>query len=384
MPVAGAEADPHLRHHLFRKGFLRIMHNAWLVAVLVFVVTIGVVGFAISGRADRSGQPSSTAGPEATELDAQEPLEWAQSDVERFGWHIVAVEGGAGEPGYLFTIGLWRTYRHPEVLLIVPSSDPMVLAKNLHAVGQAVSRGQRFEPGTSYPGLMGKHPGMFRPIHVSWYPLYLETALGFYGSEAFPVIQQFWPDGNGRFPWQDGFDEGSAGLQPRLEEFEVGKANLPPRLAAEFSGLDGFDFRPETVLVDPGSSGTESSLAPWRWLIGEDTRLLGVTLMGDVFLQDPKGKIRWLDTGQGQVERVAENEEEWRRMLPSHGPRWLHAEVLEQLRAAGIELPPGQVFSWRLLPMLGGSLSPDNIDMVPPAVHLTASGRQAQALGHCG
>lgn len=356
------------------------MQNYLLIAALVILAAAGVVGFAISSRASRPHPPSSTAEPEASALIAPDPVARARADVERVGWHFVAVEGDAGQPGFLFTIGLWRTYRHPEVLLIVPSSDPMVLAKNLAAVGKAVSQGQRFEPGPSYPGLMGKHSAMFRPVHVSWYPLYLGTALGFYGPEDFPVIQQFWPDSNGRFPWQEGFDESLERHQPRLEEYEVGKARLPPGLAAEFSGLDEFDFSPEAVLVDPGKRDTEPWLASWRWLIGDDARLLGVTVMGDVFLQDPKGQVFWLDTGRANFERVAENEEQWRRMLPSHGPRWLHAKVLEQLRAAGIEPPPGQVFSWRLLPMLGGHLSPDNIDMVPPLVHLTASGRQAQAV----
>jgi hypothetical protein len=47
-------------------------------------------------------------------------------------------------------------------------------------------------------------------------------------------------------------------------------------------------------------------LNEWHWLVQGDTEVVLVTSMGDMFMGAPDGSIRFLDTVDGRVLRVAE------------------------------------------------------------------------------
>ena len=38
-------------------------------------------------------------------------------DVAEVGWHVVLIAEEAGTPGWAFSVGLYHTFRHPEVVV---------------------------------------------------------------------------------------------------------------------------------------------------------------------------------------------------------------------------------------------------------------------------
>ena len=164
-----------------------------------------------------TGQEEAAEMDEATlERVGKAAVERAAKDVEQYGWHFVAVPGEDSAPGFVFTIGLWRTYEHPEIILFAPSQDPKGMAGRLAAVARRVAGGERFEINKSYDGLFGRFSGEFRRVDHHWYVDYLGTAAAYYESFEFPSIQLFWPDSEGRFPWSGEFPQELLRYQPAL------------------------------------------------------------------------------------------------------------------------------------------------------------------------
>lgn len=132
------------------------------------------------------------------------------------------------------------------------------------------------------------------------------------------------------------------------------------------------------VAVDPES--TDRLLEDWRWKIGDEAEIYQVTVFGDLFTQSAEGTIYWLDTGRGRYVEVADSVERWQRALREHWREWFHWSTLRELRGLDVELAQGYVYSWIQNPMIGGVESVENVDSVPVAVHLSATGQLANTL----
>jgi hypothetical protein len=61
----------------------------------------------------------------------------------------------------------------------------------------------------------------FRRVHPTQHELYLGFAMGYYRyierTDELEAIQAFWPDGDGKFPFDVGCDSAVYQLQPRLD-----------------------------------------------------------------------------------------------------------------------------------------------------------------------
>jgi hypothetical protein len=130
----------------------------------------------------------------------------------------------------------------------------------------------------------------------------------------------------------------------------------------------------------------EELLADWRWLIGPaGYDVLRVTAFGHLFLRDAGGRVHLLDTAWGRVSEVAASEQEWRACLEDRGLRrgWLLPFVVELLHRDGVFLKPGQCYSWKHPPHLGGAMDSDNAEPCDVLVHVSMLGqihRQTEGL----
>jgi hypothetical protein len=77
-----------------------------------------------------------------------------------------------------------------------------------------------------------EHRVGFRRVHPTQHPLYLGFAMGFLRTSGrireLDAIQVFWPDSQGRFPFDTGCDYGAYRFQPRLD------LSLTPREVRDF------------------------------------------------------------------------------------------------------------------------------------------------------
>lgn len=306
----------------------------------------------------------------------------AKADIQESGWHLLMVQGGDG-PSFLYTIGLWETYKHPELILFSPSGDPRNVAKTLWAMVQRIAAGEKLKSGQVYSKVFKDYDGAIREVRPRWFASYLGTAAAVYGTFDFPAAQLYWPDRDGRFPWQDGFDPVLFPRQPVLYQDNIVLANAGAaqvKWIVEDEGPQALESSLDDLFIRLDDAARKDLLADWRWRVGSDAELMQVTIFGDLFLKTPDGHIHWLNTGSDFYVEAAADRESWLRLLCDRPAIFFHASTLLHFRSLDYLPKEGQVYSWIHPPMLGGEDSMDNFDTVPALVHLLHLGRTARGL----
>lgn len=133
-------------------------------------------------------------------------------DVQRYGWHVVELRNSIG-PSWSYTVGLWHTYRFPEVVIFGLPVD--VRFDCLDSLVQGLRAGRRPVSRQLTTGLLEGAPTVLREVDPSWFHEMLEL-LEWASPSMPPVTQLVWPDGRDRFPWEGGFDPELHGWQPEM------------------------------------------------------------------------------------------------------------------------------------------------------------------------
>ena len=134
-------------------------------------------------------------------------------DVAKFGWHVVAIVPSKGESGpeFAFTVGLYQTYQHPELVVF---GLPMKVAHGIFTTCvERIEAGQAFADGQVRSDVLNGYDATFLAVQQSFYPDYLGSAIGFYEGTHFPVLQLVWPDRGNHFPWEPTADPACANDQ---------------------------------------------------------------------------------------------------------------------------------------------------------------------------
>lgn len=127
-------------------------------------------------------------------------------------------------------------------------------------------------------------------------------------------------------------------------------------------------------------SGIDASeiVEDWRWLVGGQRLPILLTALGDAFLQDVSdGSVHLLAVGPGTTEQVAASFEELRALLndkefvvENFAPR-----IVAELRGLGQTLFPGQIYGYKVPPVLGGKYSTENLEPTDILVHFSVLGQ---------
>lgn len=141
-------------------------------------------------------------------------------NLKEIGWQIVLIPEDEEGPGFAFTLGLYHSFQHPEVLIMGLSMETM--HQLLNNIGSEVKNGQRYIDGNESPDIIEGYNCTFRQIHRQNYHEFLGSAIGFYQNEEFSALQCVWPDKQGLYPWQQGFNEQLAERQWLLFEAHDG------------------------------------------------------------------------------------------------------------------------------------------------------------------
>jgi hypothetical protein len=132
----------------------------------------------------------------------------------------------------------------------------------------------------------------------------------------------------------------------------------------------------EDLIIPLDGIDKEQMLQFWRWLIPASRTLLFATALGDLFLTDADGQVFWLDVGSGRLQQIAANEAEFERAArdPENISLWFGAVLVDELRAAGRVLGPGECYCFLKLPLLGGEYEPDNFRVYDVVTHFRVWG----------
>jgi len=138
-------------------------------------------------------------------------------EIHTDGWQITGVlarEQDKG-PDFAYSIGFFHSMGHPEVILFGLPLDTCMRAVNV--IGIDVQNGMHFEADEVYQGILqAPYRVCFKEVDRKHYTDYIGYALWFYEADPFPLMQCFWSDERGRFPWDEGCADYCRAWQPPL------------------------------------------------------------------------------------------------------------------------------------------------------------------------
>jgi hypothetical protein len=150
--------------------------------------------------------------PDKTQLDTTDRKVLA--DVADYGWHCMHVHDEGQLPYWSFSIGVFRTWQHPE--FVVFGLKDTVAHDLLTQLVDRVKRRETFHPGRNYDDILEAFRCRFVSVDPEWYSAFLGYAQWFYeAKDGFPFLQLVWPDKQGRYPWEGGYAIAD-GMQPVL------------------------------------------------------------------------------------------------------------------------------------------------------------------------
>ncbi|RZK58982.1 MAG: DUF4262 domain-containing protein [Pedobacter sp.] len=138
------------------------------------------------------------------------------SDIEEFGCHLIAVDPDNYTPGFVYSIGLYHKYGHPEIICFGLNSE--VTASIINHACHLIQNGEPPLPNQPYRGYLEGYHIQFLEVDKAFYRNYLGYAGRFYDMGFdFPALQLVWPDKQDLFPWEEHFNFDLKFKQPLLD-----------------------------------------------------------------------------------------------------------------------------------------------------------------------
>ncbi len=130
------------------------------------------------------------------------------------------------------------------------------------------------------------------------------------------------------------------------------------------------------LIIDKSKVDLTRLCSNWSWLLGGQEDLAFVSMAGDLFFIGQNDEINWLNTGLGDLVRVADTLEhfEERCREEENLEYWFLASVIEEILKTGVELKENEVFGYHLMPILGGDYSAGNLGPVDIYTHFQITG----------
>jgi hypothetical protein len=123
-------------------------------------------------------------------------------DVKQCGWHLIIVPDDEEGPGFVYSVGMMHTLKHPEIIMFGLETDLMVDVIN--GMGEQIRQGQRYAEAGLAEGFLKGHACRMVPVAKHWHAEYMRYAMWHHHhtgqSGAFAAVQCVWPDKRGRFP----------------------------------------------------------------------------------------------------------------------------------------------------------------------------------------
>jgi hypothetical protein len=124
-------------------------------------------------------------------------------------------------------------------------------------------------------------------------------------------------------------------------------------------------------LIDQTGLDWAALLQPFHALLPSELTVWLVNRYGDVIFVRDDGSVYMLDVGGTEVKRLADNRNQLTLLMdePGNANTWLMIPLVDKCVAAGLRLQPGQCYSYRQAPLLGGDYTVANTTIMPIAEH---------------
>lgn len=133
-------------------------------------------------------------------------------DVAQHGWMCVHLMAEGHEGPYSYTVGLFRTYGHPELAVFGLSSE--VAHQVLSIAVAAIQQGHALDPSRPASGLIEGCSCLLASVPVFEFSRYFGVCRSYYEGDRFGLLQIIWPTRQGQFPWDTGSNPVFRAMQP--------------------------------------------------------------------------------------------------------------------------------------------------------------------------
>lgn len=123
------------------------------------------------------------------------------ADVEQHKWVVLKI-GTPGGDEYGYSVGLTRSFGHPE--LVVTGLDDDTMQELINEVGEAIEAGEAFHDGDVSPEFLEGYDVTFRAVPPALRATHFAHADRFYAGRDFALLQIIYPDDQRRWPWDAG------------------------------------------------------------------------------------------------------------------------------------------------------------------------------------
>lgn len=129
----------------------------------------------------------------------------ALDDIRKYGIHVISVSEDDVGPGFLYSVGLFESYAHPEIIIVgLKQSLSHTLLNNM---AHDIRNGRSFAGGEFHEDVLDEFLCYFGEVPRTYYPEYVGWANWFYEGDDFPLLQCVYPTVSGKFPWEADFPE---------------------------------------------------------------------------------------------------------------------------------------------------------------------------------
>jgi hypothetical protein len=140
--------------------------------------------------------------------------------VDTEGLHIEVVKPEKkGSPAWAYSIGLQKTMQQPDIIIF--GLRPATMQQLIGNAAERMREGVVYGDGLEDDGLLQGYTCVFKSVREIWYDVTVKHARWFYGGSNFPLLQLYWPDRNGKFPWDPECQPEVRSLQPRLHVADI-------------------------------------------------------------------------------------------------------------------------------------------------------------------
>ena len=122
--------------------------------------------------------------------------------VEEYGWFVAKFEATKYLPSFVYTIGLWKTFQHPE--LIIFGLQLQTMHEILNIGGELVREHKIPKIGEITDNFFESSKAVIIPVDESSMKDYFGYGIEYYQGD-FLAHQIIWTDRNNKFPWDKDF-----------------------------------------------------------------------------------------------------------------------------------------------------------------------------------
>ena len=135
-------------------------------------------------------------------------------NITEFGWHTIHVLGDDESVEFTYTVGLFHSFQHPELIVMGLAHE---ISHGIFSLAADIIRsGETLTQETHADQLIEGTSAYFLNVDRANYAGYTNFCTRFYEGMNYPLTQIIWPSKTGALPWQKEAPTNFALAQPVL------------------------------------------------------------------------------------------------------------------------------------------------------------------------